>query len=267
MLAKHFDYNQSKKLKELIAMRKVHVITQKEAVAEEKLTACTAIVIDVFLATSTIAFLLENNFEPIYAVEDSECAIELSKKQSEPHILLGEKKGESLPGFGYPDPGLIRQSDEKKGAIICSTNGTIAIEKASKSKTLFISSLVNGHLIAEQIHLQQDNSSIVLICSGNDNRFSMEDFIGAGQIVEHLMIKGDYDLSDSSKLAREAYRHAEKRSFVDLYECETAHLLKKFNFPDAVEFVLRHHEQVDVVPIFIEGKIINDYQVTATKEM
>lgn len=241
-------------------MRKIHVITQKEAVAEEKLEGCTAVVIDVFLATSTIAFLLENNFEPIYAVKDSDHASELSKYHSEPHILLGETKGESIHGFQYPDPCLIRPSIEKKAAIICSTNGTIAIEKARNAKVLFISSLINGHLIAERIHLQEDESSIVLVCSGNDDRFSMEDFIGAGQIVEHLMRKGNYDLSDSSKLAREAYQHAHAASFKDLYKCETAHLLKRFEFTGSVEFVLSHHEKVDVVPLYTEGKIVNDHQ-------
>ena len=248
-------------------MRKIHVITQKEAVSEEKLKGCTAAVIDVFLATSTIAFLLENNFEPIYAVKDSDHAIELSKHCSEPHILLGETKGESIHGFQYPDPCLIKLSDDKQAAIICSTNGTIAIEKASKANVLFISSLVNGHLIAERIHLQEDGSSIVLVCSGNDDRFSMEDFIGAGQIVEHLLRKGNYDLSDSSKLAREAYLHAHATSFKDLYECETAHLLKRFNFTDSVEFVLRHHESVDVVPLFTEGKIVNGHQKITTKRI
>lgn len=241
-------------------MRKVHVITQKEAVAEEKLKGCTAVVIDVFLATSTIAFLLENNFEPIYAVKDSSQAIELSKRHSEPHILLGETKGESIHGFQYPDPCLIRSSEEKKAAIICSTNGTIAIEKASKANVLFVSSLVNGHLIAERIHLQKDDSSIVLVCSGNDDRFSMEDFIGAGQIIEHLLRKGHYELSDSSKLAREAYCYADAASFKELHECETAHLLKRFDFTGSVEFVLRHHEKIDVVPLYTEGKIVNDHQ-------
>lgn len=246
-------------------MRKVHVITQKEAVAEEKLKGCTAAVIDVLLATSTIAFLLENNYEPIYAVRDSDQAIKLAKHQNESHILLGETKGESIQGFQYPDPCLIQLNDDKQAAIICSTNGTIAIEKASKANVLFISSLVNGHLIAERIHLQEDDSSIVLICSGNDDRFSMEDFIGAGQIVEHLTQKGSYSLSDSSKLARDAYRHAHSTSFKDLYECETAHLLKRFDFTGSVEFVLRHHETVDVVPLYRDGKIVNDHQKITIK--
>ena len=40
-------------------MRKVHVITQKELVDPDKLIDCTAVVIDVFLATSNDCILNE----------------------------------------------------------------------------------------------------------------------------------------------------------------------------------------------------------------
>ena len=111
-------------------MRKVHVITQKEAVSEDKLSGCSAAVIDVFLATSTIAFLLKHEYEPVYAVKDSEAALELSEIQTGAHILLGETKGESIAGFQYPDPCLIEPAAKTHAAIICSSNGTKAIESA-----------------------------------------------------------------------------------------------------------------------------------------
>lgn len=244
-------------------MRKVHVITQKEAVSEDKLSGCSAAVIDVFLATSTIAFLLKNEYEPVYAVKDSEAALELSELQTGAFILLGETKGESIEGFQYPDPCLIETAAEKHSAIICSTNGTKAIESARGAETLYISSLVNGHLIAERLHGETGDSSIVLVCSGNDNRFSMEDFIGAGQIVEHLMRRGDYQLSDSSKLARQAYIQAFANSFEELMECETADLLRKFDFAESLELVIRNHEKVEVIPVFKDGKIFNDHKNAA----
>lgn len=240
-------------------MRKVHVITQKEAVNERKLEGCTAVVIDVFLATSTISFLLKHNYEPVYAVKDSKSALELAAKLDGPYLLLGESQGESIEGFQYPDPCLIEPAALQKVAIICSTNGTRAIEKAAKAKVLFISSLVNGHLIAERIDGQTDDSSIVLICSGNDERFSMEDFVGAGQIVDHLMSKGDYLLSDSSKLAQETYRNSFAKSFTNLMDCETACLLKSFDFEESMNLVIRNHEKLEIIPIYTENRIVNDF--------
>lgn len=240
-------------------MRRIHVITQKELVEPIQLLDCTAVVIDVFLATSTIAFLLENNYEPIYAMEDVESAKDFAALQTEPYILLGEAKGESVEGFLYPDPTLIEQSQQRKSAIICSTNGTRAIEKAKEAKTLYISSIVNGHLIAQRLHEQDDGSSIVLICSGNDNRFSMEDFVGAGQIIDHLMTKGNYSLSDVSKVARETYLHAHSISFQNLLDSETALLLRNFDFAESMNLVIQKHEKVNVIPMLVDNKVINDY--------
>lgn len=243
-------------------MRKVHVITQKEAVKEERLAGCTAAVIDVFLATSTIIFLLERNYEPVHAVLGSEEALELSRLQGAGHLLLGESKGKGLEGFEYPDPCALEHSEERQAAIICSTNGTIAIEKAKQAKKLYISSLVNGHRVAERIHQTQDDSSVVLVCSGNDDRFSMEDFIGAGQVAEHLLEKGGYELSDAAKLARKAYVSSAAEGFRELLDSETAEMLKRFDFPDAAEFVISQHEQLDVVPVYEAGRIVKERRQT-----
>lgn len=237
-------------------MRRIHVVTQKEAINEEKLKGCTAVVMDVFLATSTIIFLLQKNYQPVYAVTDSQSALELKGKLEGPTLLLGEEKGEPISGFHYPDPTQIEGAVEAKNAIICSTNGTKAITKAKKAKSIFISSLLNGHLVAEKIHEQRKDSSIVLICSGNNNRFSIEDFVGAGQIVHHLMNKGDYALSDSAKLARETYEHYLDDHFNELFVSETAKLLSSLGFGKSVQFVLDNFEKVEIVPILDEGKII-----------
>ena len=246
-------------------MRKIHVITQKEAVNEEKLKGCVAVVIDVFLATSTIAFLLEKKYQPVYAVEDSESALKLARELEGPFVLLGETKGESIEGFQYPDPCLIVPAEKEKTAIICSTNGTRAIKKAENAKVLYISSLINGHAIAKQLHELGDMSSIVLICSGNDDRFSMEDFVGAGQIVHHLGTMGEYILSDSSKLARDTYKNALQEDFQGLLACETADLLRSFDYEISLDFVLEHFEKVDVIPILDGNKIVNQSNTTVRR--
>ncbi|MHA6261308.1 2-phosphosulfolactate phosphatase [Sporosarcina sp. CAU 1771] len=241
-------------------MRRIQVITQKELVDSVQLKDCTVVVIDVFLATSTIAVLLKNNYEPIFAMEDASSAKDFAEVQTEPYILLGESKGNAVEGFEYPDPTLITPSKHQTSAIICSTNGTRAIESAKGSKVLYVSSLVNGHLIAQRLHESNDDSSIVIICSGNDNRFSMEDFVGAGQLISHLSSKGDYLVSDSAVVAKESYLKSKSLGFKDLYESETATFLSSTHFTKSIEFVINNHEKVDVIPIFTDNKIMNDYK-------
>ena len=236
-------------------MRKIHVITQKELVDSELIRNCTAVVIDVLLATSTITYLLEKGYEPVYAVKDALAALDIVKKQKSPYLLMGEWKGESIENFHYPDPTLIDTIMTKRAAIICSTNGTIAIEKAKEAKALFASSLINGHTVSEQIRQQDDGSSIVLICSGNAGRFSMEDFIGAGQIIDHLTRKDVFKLSDAARIARDAFVYAKSIQFVNLLESETAGLLRRTGYEQSTQWVIDHVEKVDVVPVYRNGKL------------
>jgi 2-phosphosulfolactate phosphatase len=236
-------------------MRKIHVITQKELVNSEHIRNCTAVVIDVLLATSTITYLLEKGYESVYAVKDAHSALEIGAKQDGPFLLMGEWLGETIENFHYPDPTLIDSIVTKPTAIICSTNGTIAIEKAKEAKTLYVSTLLNGHTVAEQIEQQEDQASIVLICSGNAGRFSMEDFIGAGQIVDHLTRKKSYQLSDAARLARDAFVHAKAKHYMNLLESDTAGLLRRTGFEHSTQWVIDHVEKVDVVPVYKDGKI------------
>jgi 2-phosphosulfolactate phosphatase len=236
-------------------MRKIHVITQKELVDSERIRNCTAVVIDVLLATSTITYLLEKGYEPVYAVKDALSALDSVRKQKSPYLLMGEWQGESIENFQYPDPTLIETTKIKRPAIICSTNGTIAIEKAKQAKALFATSLINGHAVAEQIRQQDNGSSIILICSGNAGRFSMEDFIGAGQIVDHLTRKDAFELSDASRLARDAFVYAKSKQFVNLLESETAGLLRRTGHEHSTQWMIDHVEKVDVVPVYRNGKL------------
>jgi 2-phosphosulfolactate phosphatase len=236
-------------------MRKIHVITQKELVDSEMIRNCTAVVIDVLLATSTITYLLEKGYEPVYAVKDAISALDMVKEQKSPYLLIGEWQGESIENFYYPDPTLIETTKIKRPAIICSTNGTIAIEKAKQAKALYASSLINGHTVSEYIRQQEDGSSIVLICSGNAGRFSMEDFIGAGQIIDHLTRKDVFELSDAARLARDSFVHAKSKQFENLLESETAGLLRRTGYEHSTQWVIDHVEKVDVVPVYRNGKL------------
>ncbi|HHW37394.1 MAG TPA: 2-phosphosulfolactate phosphatase [Bacillales bacterium] len=231
-------------------MRKINVITQKELVDSLLIRDCTAVVIDVFLATSTITCLLENQFQTVYAVGDDKIALEIGKKQRSPFLLMGEVNGDEIENFEYPDPTFIKKENAQPTAIICSTNGTVAVERAKRAKRLYAGSLLNGHRVAEQISREGDDSSIILICSGNAGRFSMEDFVGAGHMIDNLIKNGNYSLSDSALLARDCFLHAKHMNFENLLNSETAGLLHRKGFDHTSRWVIDHFEKMTAVPFF-----------------
>lgn len=237
-------------------MRKILVILNKESVVPNRLTECSAVVVDVFLATTTITTLLAHDIEPVYAVENAEIAVEIRPLLSGNTLLLGESFGYAIDDFIYPDPTLITSQLGATQAIICSTNGTKAIQKAKNAAQLYISSLANGHAIAKALHEEESNRSIVIIASGNDGRFSLEDCVGAGQIIAHLLQLGDYELSDAAYAAHSLYESVKAQQFEPLKQAETVHLLKKTNMDDAVSFVIDTIESIDFVAIYEDGQIL-----------
>lgn len=238
-------------------MRKIHVLFNKEAVVEFRLQQCTVVVVDVFLATSTITTLLANGIEPVYAVENAAIATKLAENLESPLLLFGESEGLALDGFLYPDPTLIHKQLNPTQAIICSTNGTRAIQKAKQAKQLYISSLVNGHAVAKVLHSEEDEGTIVIIAAGNNPTISIEDLTGAGQIVSHLLNLGDYDVTDAAFVSKITFDYMKNQKFAPLKKADTAKLLQQIGIPSSVKFVLNQIEQINVVPIFKNNQIIS----------
>lgn len=236
-------------------MRKILVILNKESVVPKRLTECSAVVVDVFLATTTINTLLAHDIEPVYAVENAEVALQVRHLLSGNTLLFGESFGYAIDDFIYPDPTLITAQLGATQAIICSTNGTKAIQKAKNASQLYISSLANGHAVAKAMHEEQSDRPIVIIASGNDGRFSLEDCVGAGQIIAHLLKLGDYALSDAAYAAQMLYECVKAQNFEPLTHTETVQLLKKFNMDDAVPFVIDTIESMDFAAIYKDGQI------------
>lgn len=238
-------------------MRKIHVITQKEVIREHDLTNSTAVVIDVFLATSTIAFLLDRNYKSVYAKATIDKARDFATSLEEEVLLLGEVSGYPIKGFVFPDPSIIKPTTNPKAAVFSSTNGTVAIEESIKAINLYTSSLVNGHVVAQWLHEQNDESSIVLVCSGNAGSFSLEDFVGAGQLVAHLISKGKYDLSDVAQDALNAYQKSKSIHYEDLLQGRTAQLLENNNFANSIKLIIDSVEKINVLPKYEFGKIVD----------
>src|SRR5699024_5755047 len=149
-----------------------------------------------------------NNYQPVYTTDRLEKAIEMRRTSKEDIMLMGEDKGTPVQDFAYPDPTLFEKQPIAQPVVFRSTNGTIAIESAKQAKRLYLSSLVNNHKLAKDLLSNEDDTSIVIICSGNDNRFSMEDFAGAGHLISHLVEAEAFELSDGAKVALQYFEYS-----------------------------------------------------------
>ncbi|KAB2336237.1 2-phosphosulfolactate phosphatase [Cytobacillus depressus] len=196
-------------------MGKIHLLFKKEEIDEEKMKNHVAVVFDVLLATSTITAGLHFGAKEVIPVRQGEEALKVAKGRNEDSFLLvGEYKGKTIDGFHAPQPLPLRDEVRGKSIILSTTNGTVAVRKASTATQVYIGSLLNGQAVAERILEKHREETIILICSGTDGSFCIEDFYGAGYLLDCLSEGGQqvWELTDAAQAALLFYQANRNRS-------------------------------------------------------
>jgi len=183
----------------------------RQEVVPERLSGATAVVFDVFMATTTLLTILENGARGVYPVASLEEADQVKEKLDTGSLLRGgEQDAARIEGYDlgpFPEEyarGVVREKD----VIFVTTNGTRAIADAAPADTVLLGTLRNAGAVAH--HLEASGTdSIYLICAGAGGRFNLEDFLGAATLLSYMDLDG-FELNDGAKLALDsAARHGE----------------------------------------------------------
>ncbi len=149
----------------------------------------TAVVIDVLRATTTIACALNNGAASVQTFAD----LDLLKKESSlwpssERILLGERGGKKLEGFDLGNSPIAVTKDvvEDKRIFMSTTNGTRSFARVRDFKNVYAMSLVNRKAVGEKL-LSQKNDQVLILGSGWEGSYSLEDSLAAGALASFLM--------------------------------------------------------------------------------
>ncbi|WP_379967245.1 2-phosphosulfolactate phosphatase [Ectobacillus sp. sgz5001026] len=187
-------------------MGKLHVVMTKEEIRSNELEGNIAVVLDVLIATSMITVALQYGAKAVIPVRSKEEALVRKQQDKRDCIVVGEHQGRSIENFLLPYPSELKGILQNKTMILATTNGTVAISSASVAKEVYVASLFNGHAVAKTVQAEHEDETIVIICSGSGGNVSLEDFYGAGFVIHHLMQQGQWDLTDSARIAYLFYK-------------------------------------------------------------
>ncbi len=157
------------------------------------------VVIDVLRATSAIVTAFQNGVERLIPVKTIDEAREYKKRG---YMIAAERDGYVLDfaDFGNSPFNFTREKVAGKTIVYSTTNGTQAIQMASSCYRVIIGSFLNISVLCDWI--AGEERSVVLLCAGWKNRFSLEDAICAGAITEKLLIHESYYTNcDAAKAA------------------------------------------------------------------
>jgi 2-phosphosulfolactate phosphatase len=210
------------------------------------------VVIDIFRATSSICYGIENGALAIIPVASVEECISFEK---EGYLLAAERDGKVVAGFDFGNSPFAYAEDKVNGKtiVLTTTNGTHAIDESKKTAhQVIIGSFLNLDAVCN--YLKTQDKDVFLLCAGWKNKFNLEDTLFAGAVVNQLKNES-YFLDDASIAADDLYQMAE--GDLETYTAKTSHSerLKKLGIEEDIKFCLNLNI-VKSIPVLRDNKLV-----------
>ncbi len=171
---------------------RVSVFPTVLSVIPEVLLNRSSVVIDVLRATTTIVQALSAGARAVVPVQSPEEAVYRAQPFHDA-LLGGERDALRIEGFDLGNSPEEYSADRVRGktVFLTTTNGTRALHAARTAAPVWVGALVNASAAARRlIACQQD---AVILCSGTNDQFSLEDTVCAGAILAALDDKAELD--------------------------------------------------------------------------
>jgi len=225
-------------------MPKVEVCLSPDLLHLHPVEGKTVVVVDVLRASSCITAGIGSGVRSITPVATLE---ECRGLQEQGYVGAAERGGRQADGFDIGNSPFSFMASKLKDRKIAmtTTNGTLAITKSKSSEQVLVGSFLNLGYLAN--YLRERPRDIVILCAGWKGRFSLEDTLFAGGLVEELGAFYDYE-DDSAMAAEHLYQGAQGDLFSYLSGSSHFNRLKRLNLVKDIEYCLTL-DQFEVIPV------------------
>ena len=236
-------------------LKRLRVLMTRQEIVPERLADATVVVLDVFMATTTLLTILENGARGVYPVENLEEADRVRGNLDAGSVLRGgEQDAERIAGYDhgpfpeeYP-PEVVAGKD----VIFVTTNGTRAIADVASADTVLLGCLRNAPAVAR--HLETSGAeSVYLVCAGSAGRFTVEDFLGAAEILSHMDMSG-WRPNDGAWMAQDFNDRHRGQTHEILKQARAGRWFVEHDRSDTLDFVADVGAS-DLVPEVVDGRL------------
>ncbi len=159
------------------------------------------VVIDVVRATTSMVEALANGARAIYPTSSTEEAVKLASSLGRDDTLLcGERKGVKVEGFDLGNspaefgPEVVRD----KRLVMSTTNGTVALVGAQEADGC---SRAPSPTWAPWPTRCREEDDLIVLCAGRMGRFSLDDALCAGHLLQRLGVRAEEADNDAARAA------------------------------------------------------------------
>jgi 2-phosphosulfolactate phosphatase len=230
---------------------KVRVYFSPNTLDEIDLRDKTIVVIDVLRASTTITYAMNAGAREVIPVGSVDQAMKIvGNLSSTSTILCGERSGKRIEGFklGNSPAEYTKEAVEGKALILTTTNGAVALTKAKHTRHCFVGSFVNLSAVVRALTELPDleETGLVILCSGREDDFSLEDATCAGMMLANLAEKiPNLELTDSARTVLSVHREYGDDILGTLMQSEHGKYLLSIGFEEDIKTA----SQIDSVPI------------------
>lgn len=212
----------------------------------------TAVVVDVIRATSSIVTAFEHGCRTIFPAKSADEARAL-KAEHPDALLCGERKGKRIEGFalGNSPREFTHEAVAGKDLILATSNGTRTLRAVSPGRSVAIAALMNRAAVAGWLCDRAGDA--LLICSGYEGIFSLDDAVCAGGIADRAAEMG-VTLGDGAQACQLIWRrYADDLPGLLKGTAWGRHIIAIGLGPD-LDLCARL-DTTDIVPVLREGRI------------
>jgi 2-phosphosulfolactate phosphatase len=233
--------------------KKIQVCLTPALLPLYKIEDSIVVVIDVFRATTSICYGIENGAKAIIPVSQVEECSAYREIEGD-YLLAAERDGAIVDGFDFGNSPFSYTADKVAGKtiVLTTTNGTHALHLSRAAKKIIIGSFLNLTSVCNWLKGQHEN--ILLVCSGWKNNFNLEDTLFAGAVVDQLKSEG-FSPDDPAIAANDLYDIA--KGDLDAYLKKTSHSerLKALGIERDIAFCL-NVDMTTAIPILDGDKLV-----------
>lgn len=215
------------------------------------------VVIDVLRASTVICTALANGAKSVIPFANPEAARAQRQQNGASALLCGEREGVRIEGFDLGNspaeyaPEVVRG----KSLYYASTNGSVALSQAPASATTIVAGFVNLTAAAEAI--EQVGLTTLIVCSGREGGFSLEDAVCAGAVIARLWEVSDHvePATDSAYAAQALWDRYKDNPSMALWQSDHGKFLISLGFGSDLA-TCAEIDSIPVVPTLREGRLV-----------
>jgi len=232
--------------------RQIEVCLSPVMVPHYQMAGRIVVVIDIFRASSSICYGIDNGAHAIIPVATVD---ECLSYADQGYLLAAERNGEVVEGFDFGNSPYSYTAEKVKAqtVVLTTTNGTFAIQQAKQADQIVLGSFLNLASICNWLAAQ--DKDLLLLCSGWKNKFNLEDTLFAGAVVNKIKSSFSH-FCDAAIAAEDLYLLAKSDLRAYLYKSSHSQRLKELNIENDIQFCLKQ-DCCQAIPGLVGDRLVD----------